>query len=77
MFLFWFASEAMHWIKEVEMVHSLDDVESSQSIGGHRCPNFEMLGAKITSSLKKIIQNSYCKKRVNLAEQKAQWEDCS
>ena len=36
----------------------------------YRFPNFEMLDAKIASALKKIIQNSNFKKRVNLAEQK-------
>ena len=34
-----------------------------------------MLDAKIASALKKIIQNSYFQKKVNLAEQKAQLED--
>ena len=38
------------------MVDSVDDLKSSQSIHGHRIPNFEMLDAKIGSSLKKIIQ---------------------
>ena len=33
------------------------------------------MGAKIDSSLKKIIPNSNFKKRVNLAEQKAQLDD--
>ena len=39
-----FLAEALLWIKEVEMVESVDDLETSQSIGGHRFPNFEMLG---------------------------------
>ena len=34
-----------------------------------------MLDARIASSLKKIIQNSYFKKKVSLEEQKAQNED--
>ena len=33
-------------------------LKSSQSVGGHRFPSFEMLDAKIASSLKEIIQNS-------------------
>ena len=66
---------AMHWIKEVEMVDSVDDLKSSQSMGGHRFPNFEMLDAKNASSLTMIVQNSYSKNRVNVAEQKAQLED--
>ena len=38
-------------------------------------PNFEMLDAKIASTLNKIIQNSNFKKKVSLEEQKAQKED--
>ena len=54
----------MLWIKEVEMVESVDDEESSHSIQGYtHFPNFEMLDARIASDLKKIIQNSYFKKR--------------
>ena len=45
----------MLWIKEVEMVDSVDNLKTSRSIGGHSFPNFEMLDAKITSALKKII----------------------
>ena len=45
------------------MVDSVDDLETSQSIRGHRFPNFEMLDAKIASSLKKITNNSNFKKR--------------
>ena len=40
--------------------------------GGHIFPNFEMLGAKIASALKKIIMNTYFKKKVGLQLQKAQ-----
>ena len=59
----------------VEMDDSVVDLMSLQSIRRHRFPNFEMLDTKIASSLKKIIQNSYFRQRVNLAEQKAQLED--
>ena len=34
-----------------------------------------MLDARVASALKKIIQNSYFKKKVSLEEQKAQKED--
>ena len=57
------------------LVDSVDDLKTSRSIRGHQCPNFQMLHAKIASSLQEIIQNSYFKKRVNLAEQMAQLED--
>ena len=35
-----FHTEAMHWIKEVEMVDSLDDLKSSSSVRGIQMPNF-------------------------------------
>ena len=51
----------------MEMVDSLDELESSRSV----IANFEMLDAKIASTLNKIIQNSQFKKKVSLEEQKA------
>ena len=48
-----FPTDAMLWIKEVEMVGSVDDLVTSWSIGGHRFLNFEMLDAKIVSALNK------------------------
>ena len=53
----------MLWIIEVEMAKSMDDLMSSQSIGGYRFPNFEMLDAKLACALKKIIPNPYFKRR--------------
>ena len=35
-----FPAEAMHWIKEVEMVDSVDDLKSSSSLRGIRMPRF-------------------------------------
>ena len=70
-----FPSEAMLWIKEVEMVDSLDELKSSRSVCGKDFPNFEMLDANIASALNKTIQNSQFKKKVSLKEQKAQKED--
>ena len=70
-----FPSEAMLWIKEVEMVDSMDELKSSRSVAGKKFPNFEMLDAKIASALNKIIQNSHFKKKVSLEEMKAQKED--
>ena len=57
------------------MVDSVDDHKTSRSIGGHRFPNLEMVDAKITSAVEKIITNNYFKKRVNQEEQKAQMQD--
>ena len=41
----------MLWIKEVEMVESVNDLKSSRSVRGIRMPNFEVLDAKIASAL--------------------------
>ena len=65
----------MQWIKEVEMVDSVDDLKSSSSIRGISMPNFEVLDARIASALNKIIHNSHFKRRISLEEQKAQKQD--
>ena len=45
-----FPTEATLWIKEVEMVESVDDLRSSSSIRGISMPIFEVLDAKIAST---------------------------
>ena len=65
----------MQWIKEVEMVDSVDDSKSSSSTRSIQMPNFEVLDARIASALNKIIHNSHFKRRISLEEQKAQKED--
>ena len=65
-----FPSEATPWIKEVEMVESVDDLESSRSIKGTHGPDFELLDARNASALNKIIQNTRFKKKVSLEEMK-------
>ena len=70
-----FPTEAMQWIKRVEMVDSVDDLMSSSSIRGIQMPNFEVLDARIASALNRIIHNSHFKRRVSLEEQKAQKQD--
>ena len=67
-----FPTEAMLWIKEVEMVESVDDLQSSCSVRGLRVPNFEVLDAKNASAPNRIIQNAQFKRKVSLEEQKAQ-----
>ena len=42
-----FPTEAMQWIKEVELVDSVDDLKSSCSVRGIQMPNSEVLDAKI------------------------------
>ena len=71
-----FPMETMLWIKEVEMAASVDDSKSSRSIQGVTpFPDFELLDARSASSLNKIIQNSYFKKKVSLEEQTARKAD--
>ena len=67
-----FPTEAMLWIGEVEMVETVDDLKSSSSIQSISMPNFEVLDARIASALNQITQNTRCKKKVSLEEQKAQ-----
>ena len=70
-----FPTKAMLWIKEVELVDSVDDLKSSCSVRGIRLPVFEVLDAKIASVLNKIIHISRSMRKVSLEEQKAQKED--
>ena len=65
----------MQWIKEVELVDSVDELRSSSSTRGISMPNFEVPDARIASALNKIIHNSQFKRRISLEEQKAQKED--
>ena len=70
-----FPTEAMQWIKEVEMVDSVDDLRFSFSIRSIPMHDFEVLDARIASALNKIIHNSHFKRKISLEEQKAQKED--
>ena len=70
-----FPTEAMLWIKEVELVDSVDDLKSSCSVRGIRMPNIEVLDAKIASALNRIIHHTQFKRKVSLEEQKAPKED--
>ena len=65
----------MQWIKEVELVDSVEELRSSSSTRGISMPNFEVLDARIASALNKIIHNSHFKRKISLEEQKAQKED--
>ena len=71
-----FPTEAMQWIKEMELIDSVGELRSSSSTCGISMPNVEVLDARIASALNKIIHNSHFKKKKNsLEEQKAQKED--
>ena len=72
-----FPTDAMQWIKEVELVDSVYDLKTSSSIRGISMPNFEVLDARIASALNKIIHNSHFKRRISLEEMKAHKEDVS
>ena len=61
-----FPTEAVLWIKEVELVDSVDDLKSSCSVRGTQTPDFEVLDAKIASALNRIIHNTRFKKEVSL-----------
>ena len=65
----------MLWIKEVEMVESVDDLKSSRSIKGTHGPDFELLDARIAPALNRITQNTRFKRKVSLEEMKAHKED--
>ena len=65
-----FPTEAMLWIKEVELVDSVDELRSSSSTRGISMPNFEVLDARIASALNKITHNSHFKRRIFLEEQR-------
>ena len=70
-----FPTEAMLWIKVVEMVDSVDNLKSSSSTRGIPMPNSEVLDARIASALNKIIHSSHFKRRLSLEEQKDQKEE--
>ena len=70
-----FPTEAMLWVKEVELVDSVDDLKSECSVRGFQMPNFEVLDARIASALNRIIRNTQFKRKVSLEEEKAQKED--
>ena len=70
-----FPTEATQWIKEVELVDSVDDFKSLCSVKGIHMLNFEVLDARIASALNKTIHNTQFKRKVSLEEQKAQKED--
>ena len=66
-----FLTEAMQWIKEVELVESVDDLRFSSSIRSIPMPDFEVLDARIASALNKIHDSQF-KRKISLEERKAQ-----
>ena len=72
-----FPHTTMHWIKEVEIAKSIDDLMTSQSIRGRTdFPSYNMVDAMIASALKKLLNNCvHFRKRVSVEEQRAQKYD--
>ena len=62
------------WIKEGEIVDSVNGFKSASSVRGIRMPDFEVLDARIASALNRIIHTSHFKRRISMEEQKAQKE---
>ena len=65
----------MQWIKEVEMVDSVDEKNLRHQKKEISMPNFEVLDARIASALNNNIHNCHFKRRISLEEQKAQKQD--
>ena len=66
----------MHWIKEVEMAKSIDELMTSRSIFGRTdFPDYDMLDAMIASALKRLLTHVHFRKRVSVEEQRAQKDD--
>ena len=67
----------MHWIKEVEMAKSIDELMTSRSISGRTdFPDDEMLDVMIASALKKLLNTHiHFRKRVSVDEQRARKHD--
>ena len=66
----------MHWVKEVEMAKSIDDLMTSRSITGRKdFTDYVMLDAMIASALKKLLTHVHFQKRVSVEEQRAQKND--
>ena len=70
-----FPTEPLHWIEEVEIVDSVDELKSSSSVRGIRMPDFEVLDARIASGLNRFIHNSHFRRRISVEEQEAQKQD--
>ena len=68
-----FPTDAMLWIKEVEMVGSVADLETSQSIGGRRFPKLEMLDAKMASALKRSSSTPTSRKESICQSKRINW----
>ena len=62
----------MHWIKEVEIAKSIDDLMTSQSVEGREFPDCDGLDAMTASALKNLLTHVHFRERVSVEEQRAQ-----
>ena len=63
----------MHWIKEVQIAKSTDDLMTSLSITGRiDFPDCDMLDAMIAPALKTLLSHVHFRKRAIVEEQRAQ-----
>ena len=63
----------MHWIKEVEIAKSIDELMTSRSIVvRHDFPDNDMPDVMIASALKKLLTSVHIWKRGSVEEQRAQ-----
>ena len=63
----------MHWIKEVEMAKSMDDLVASRTITGlAEFTDYDMLDVMIASAFKKLLTHVHHRKRASVEEQRAQ-----
>ena len=64
----------MHWIKEVEIAKSIDELVTSGSIVARNdFPDYDMLDAMIAFALKRLLDHHVrFRKRVSVEDQRAQ-----
>ena len=67
----------MHWIKEVEIAKSIDELMTSRSMVRRRdFPDYDMLDATMASAFKKLLnRHVQFRRRVSVEEQRAQKYD--
>ena len=66
----------VHWIKEVEIAKSIDELMTWRLIVEHDFPDFDMLDAIIAFALKKLLNTQiHIRKRVSVEEQRDQKHD--
>ena len=59
----------LHWIKEVEIAKSVDELVTAIDYGSNRFPDYDMLDAMVASVLKKLLNTHvHFRKRVSVEE---------